>query len=842
MMSSTPSDLFPFALFRVGGLPFDVLAAFSQLIPEELAEGERLEALHAEARNALAPLLNSKRQAAISEEASRYFRSCQKAFRKDKLFPIDASLWAAEVAVAESYVHTWQERAGWWRVFEQKIQEQQANNRAALQQFAQEPLLLRGLCFSSHSFLDRSLSYARKAAKDFRKKEFQSERTLLQYLGRMTAKTSPFSTFTNLAVQDTSDASVLSAVAPRSHRLNQYLLQYFQHALLELADFRRQLPLRLNPSIRLVDGSFHFLLNSRNAESLQELEQNDFLQLLCQLLWDQAEGQQMSRLVDALLEQVEADRLALEAYLQQLENIGCLEWLWPLSGTDVDWPHRLTILLQKMEPFVGREEFIQRLQSIQELAQLAATASWKDLPAIQQQLQTHSQLTDAASTDQDEESTVFQRIQLPSLRIRTEQWLYEDAATNELPQISPDHWHRIHQALQRLAHHLKPSPAQSTQRRLLPFYRQQYGNRSSVPLIQVYEAYHRSPASRTAPPDPDVDWIEQACKECVQQKDGSVQLQLHALPIQREQAFRSGAMIQLLAHTKPAQAYVDSLIEGNGKLFGRFLHLFPPSLTEAVRQWNQTGEETVLLANRDASCFNANLHPPMTDWELWTAGSQQQLPPKQQIGLLDLEVQLVGDRLRLYARSLQKEVVATDLGLEALDSRSPMYRLLMAFADPRPLKDDLVTQLNQKYESVAASGIIQLPRISADDCLILQRRQWYVPVSLLPLREGAESESAYFWRLHQWRTAHQLPQHCFVTLHATNVSEPGADLSGLKADDYKPQYMDFASPAHVALWERLVKRVPAFLKVEEMLPAPESIWSLENGRRYVTETVVQFKV
>ncbi|MEM1324290.1 MAG: lantibiotic dehydratase, partial [Bacteroidota bacterium] len=68
--------------------------------------------------------------------------------------------------------------------------------------FAQDEQLLKGLLLSSHSFYQRVVSYRQKPLATFRKKEKQTERSLLQYLSRMASKTTPFSTFTHIDLYD----------------------------------------------------------------------------------------------------------------------------------------------------------------------------------------------------------------------------------------------------------------------------------------------------------------------------------------------------------------------------------------------------------------------------------------------------------------------------------------------------------------------------------------------------------------------------------------------------------------------------------------------------------------
>jgi hypothetical protein len=141
------------------------------------------------------------------------------------------------------------------------------------------------------------------------------------------------------------------------------------------------------------------------------------------------------------------------------------------------------------------------------------------------------------------------------------------------------------------------------------------------------------------------------------------------------------------------------------------------------------------------------------------------------------------------------------------------------------------------------------PRIVYEDRLVLRRKTWFVPKTLLPLRQPEESEWDYFARLNRWRLAQEIPDEVFIYLFDRGQIE-GLDAEArakIGRDDYKPQYISFRNPFLVTLFEKLLPKVPQMLKIEEMLPSSEQLLTIapdkpmaKSASRFVTEFVIQW--
>lgn len=118
--------------------------------------------------------------------------------------------------------------------------------------------------------------------------------------------------------------------------------------------------------------------------------------------------------------------------------------------------------------------------------------------------------------------------------------------------------------------------------------------------------------------------------------------------------------------------------------------------------------------------------------------------------------------------------------------------------------------------------VAHTPRISIDD-LVVCRESWRFRSPDIPLPRTRDRDHTY-QGLRDWAGRHVLPRHVFV--HVPQES--------------KPVYVDFAAPALLDDFARLVRAVQdgddGMVTVTEMLPDLSGLWLRDrSGRRYTTE-------
>ena len=136
--------------------------------------------------------------------------------------------------------------------------------------------------------------------------------------------------------------------------------------------------------------------------------------------------------------------------------------------------------------------------------------------------------------------------------------------------------------------------------------------------------------------------------------------------------------------------------------------------------------------------------------------------------------------------------------------------------------------------------IIIHPRISFNNKIIINRKEWIIPAKLLPFKNHNESESEYFVRIQIWRKEMGLPEVVFSHLlpHDPQYKDNSKPKKKLARDDYKPQYINFLNPFLVRLFEKHLDKVIDTIRFVEMLPGSDQLLKI-NEKKYVTEFVVQ---
>ncbi|MBL6449547.1 lantibiotic dehydratase [Fulvivirga sp. 29W222] len=315
-----------------------------------------------------------------------------------------------------------------------------------------------------------------------------------------------------------------------------------------------------------------------------------------------------------------------------------------------------------------------------------------------------------------------------------------------------------------------------------------------------------------------------------------------------------GSFLQFYYEEGKLKASVNSTFPGYGKMMSRFLHIFQHELTEEIRNRNVElcDGDSIFIEDCDASYFNANLHPTLMPYEVWMPGGHNSLPADKQIPITDFCVMYNADagELNLVHKATGKRAYVFDLGFQGHGGRSQLFQLLERFTKAEYLfTQPLVNVVNQfntpdedKEKSAAKYKISVLPRIMYKDVLVLQRKSWLVPKALLPQRHPNDSDWQYFKNVNIWRKDNNIPDEVFVFVNTNRWGDEGMDEDAMKKltrDDYKPQYIDFTNPLLVHLLEKLIDRVPASMKIVEMLPNSKQMLKVDDSR-FVSEFVVQW--
>lgn len=818
---------------------------------------------------------------------------------------------------------------------EEVYEQETMNGRNNLKSLLLKDNLQNGLLLSSNTLLGQIPKYVNKPVGRFTKKEVKMEYSILQYLTRIYTKTSPFSSFTNLAIGKLKCLpDEVIKITPKvgnkgvitSHvRLNNYLFKYLKILLIQYRPVYLRLFIRPNPTIENKGDYFLYLTNNHNLESFQRISANPFLSLLLTLCKENKEGKKFIALIDDAVDHVNASRIEVEKYIKQLLKYGFLEYDFQVSGLDPDWDVKMTATLAPIgkDNIPLMEELIQTLIHIRELMQQyqVATANARKeilaeaytnfrstcfkiheaagLPAEERIINkegSHSKKTKEKfdnSGAEKEKSSAFSHENNTAFYFKQEQLFYEDTTREITVNLDKDALQKFMQELNDLLKELGLFKGSVDEKlKMQDYFLGKYGMPGKINVLEFYQDFYQDVkkpelvldekrkkanheledkteiVKEETPQKKDKDWHQQLIlKNSPLSIDPDETILLNKESFDHHnfakhigigkstQSNSFGAFIQFYKEKDTKGNYklkgvLNSSFPGYGKMMSRFLHIFDEKITSDIRSWNlKLSEGKMLLENCDASYFNANIHPCLMPYEIRMPSSNNLHSTDEQLSVGDFElcIRKESQGLKLFHKPSGKECHVLDLGFQSIRGRSKLFQLLDQFTKSEYLHVyPIVNAVNNSLDDSShkedrREKVKVLPRIVYEDQIILQRKSWLIPKALLLKRKHGETNSGFYFRMNIWRKGLGIPDETFVFITPVPGNRDTQQEKNQKIgkDDYKPQYINFNSPLLVNLLEKLIKKAPYTLKVQEMLPTSNQMLHIE-GQYFVSECMVQW--
>ncbi|MEQ9441163.1 MAG: lantibiotic dehydratase [Cyclobacteriaceae bacterium] len=459
-MHTSTLSVFPHVLIRIGGSSYDALEAMKQpeleLILEELHHIEQERTLQKETLcDALLAFIRTLDNTQSQNQIQNLRRDLynERKIKSGKLRKALQWMPGSLQTLVQAYLQKEQEDKQRNERWHQQYEQHRQSARKQLQQLSQEEALQKGLVLSSQSFLKKLPSYQQKSPQTFAKNDFRAEQSLLKYLTRIKAKTSPFSTFNNLCVGTVVPtaspiqlrASEQSQVVGHT-RLNNQLFRYLKGLMTQYPAIYQHLLLRINPTITASGNQYTYLTNHHNVEAFQRLPQHPVIALILELCKAAPDGIVYQGLVKEITQDIEATPAAIEQYIRQLIDYGFLEFDFTVSGIDPNWDEQLVSVLQPLNesnvPYV--REIIAALQDIRAWAEQYSDAEVSGRQQLLEQAyetfrEVCLRLHEAAGLPEEERQTYEERL----ARYRQQQQTLQQAeiesfAVAESPPAPPE--------------------------------------------------------------------------------------------------------------------------------------------------------------------------------------------------------------------------------------------------------------------------------------------------------------------------------------------------------------------------------------------------------------------
>lgn len=765
------------------------------------------------------------------------------------------------------------------QLFEQTLED----NRLLFKQLIPRDSVYNGLLIAAPSLLNQTGNYLKKTSEAFRKKELQTELSLLKYLTRMYTKTTPFGTFTNIGLAqpkwlkkgETPKLQFLSGVSSEV-QINNYLFLWLEKELLQIKDIYFHLQLFVNHTLHVKANQYLFYTNQDNyEETFHKVEINGLLEYIVDLINDSENVWSLHSLINLLIEETEATTEELAAYLQSLIKVGLLEMtLIPSKKT----PNQALELAQALDkqiahktPFV--KEVIAQVNALHHAKEAYLLAQFKDRKTLLKEANTIIENLFEMVAQHHLNNPRHEGNNGPNLQaISQANLFYEDTFKTTQLHVDKVEFNDLLDKVNKLA-------SQCLHARLRFFslidasslFQTMYALDAEVDFLEFFEYYYiqvvqkkreeldQNPtfvqltkkykerwkkltkawvttlAEGIAPYTealPEVVHLDSGIFDKVSKKD---------MPRIRENRYYA-SFLQLHQDHKnaPISAFIHSITVGYSKMYSRFLNIKEHQKTlDEARLWNaqlmQTNE--LFIENQDESFANSNIHPTLIPYQVQLKNTQKIPEGTQPVALDELKIRFNqrSEEIELVHHQSGKFCRVFDLDFQTIEGRSEMFKFLSIFdISEAPLYFDILEKVNQPY--IHKDKTYTLPRVVFESQVILQRKTWVIPQKFLPQKYPNTSSSQYFLEVNQWRQAQGIPHQVFARLNQNDLpkttSQPSKDL-------FKPQFIDFNNPLIFRIFEKLIKKITSSLIIEEALPAPKGHVP-NNDQTFASEFVVQW--
>lgn len=688
-------------------------------------------------------------------------------------------------------------------------------------------------------------------------------------------------------------------------RLNNLLFKYLKDLLTAYPEVCLHLVIRLNPTIVLNTSIYSYLINNNNVESFQQLHSTPILNRIVEILNGVPKitlSEFINILIQEVETSQSELELYLKqlidyGFIEFNLGISGLDPEWDVRLVEfvstnlvgVSYMNELSNALIEMRK--AASDFhelspIERKTTLIAVSQLFQSVCQK----IQSEIGQSEKGSDSILLSKDSKVDEPFRIRnYTKYFFQPRQIFYDDTVrkVSEFPPLSEpiDSLAWLCQNIDSMNYSTREM------RRIRNYFIDRYGEDAVVPFLKLYEDYYRDVKKpieafekklemdgndsdkETAPPyyfltefeQRDLlvlEWQRALGQEVLKDNKDRAFVEImpkHIEDINKKLGFvlpdyklnSFGAFIQFFDNGGKVNGVVNSVFSGYGKLLGRFLHFLPEKVLEDTRKWNiQFSDKDVLhIENSDASCFNANIHPAMMPYEIQVPGGQNNLPESNQIKVSEFVVKFnkAEDELTLVHALSGKRSFIYDLSFQGSKGRSNLFQLLNNFTKIKyPSINTVTSAVNLQIVSKNTEelGCKKYPRITFGGNIVLQRRAWFLDKSEFPSRQHSEDDSSYFLKVRSWAHQLELPDHVFIYADPFRInlnSKNKKSKDKVATDAYKPQYINFNSPVMVLYLEKIIRKVPSALKIEEMLPQPEQIIT-KNEEPWVTECLVQWYI
>ncbi|GMU07991.1 lantibiotic dehydratase [Corallococcus caeni] len=734
---------------------------------------------------------------------------------------------------------------------------------------------LRALSLASPGlveYLDRLYTRPRE---QYGKRERKMEQSLLRYLTRAAVKLSPYSTLTRVGLCVVADTS---ASGPRLLgtnwderslvRVKRYLLDQCRELLFLNPQVRLRLKVSLNDTLEeLGPGHYRFLrpvkLEWNEAEREYRYAGAALVKvrlggpLVAWLRTTLSEGQPLySALRNAACAQFQESPEQVDAILAKLFHIGFLVLVPPWPSLEIRLEERMADFLRELASEAGLQDVCHTLDGLVALendyaASREPLSSVRDIDRhVSMLFEQIKATTDPASKLRFEKSShnYYEDVLVRSREVASQ---YREVA--RLDRATATELLDTGNLLWRLGNLYEPR--HEFHETLRVFIARRWPGRTETPLLELFtEAQplweqfleHLSKPSGSVfnpyalPEIASLQRLREESRHALTRLHtgdaGETRIPLPALKdlVQRLPETFAPAIGTCL-FTQPADTagtrwVVNRFFEGNGRFSSRFTAVLEAEPLQSYLQgfeqasrFDLGGEPVEVLDMLFTRGNTVNLHWPQTPRVLETPAESADLPEGRRIRLTDLFVRMAPEGKPLTVRDAQGQRYIPSCLSPLQNEYMPSILKFLDVFGPMVRSGFLPSTGTNEKDGVRYFNRLVVGR------LVVRRSRWRI--SGPPSIPTSATEGDAFEAIHRWRTALGLPDQVYLIEKVT--------MDSVQTDVFKPQFIDFRSPALVALFLGATAQAARPFTLEEALPTSAAFPSDSQGTQWGLEFMLE---
>ena len=737
--------------------------------------------------------------------------------------------------------------------FETAQARQLESEREALRAALQYEEIRKGILYSSDGLATQLDRYVAGAATWKPGRLRKLEETLITYVGRAVAKTSPFSTFTittwgRWCAESGRASGVLPPPPPErraSVRLHRAALHRVLFRIIDARPLFSSLRLRPNPTLIIQDEIVFYRAEPRVEqgelrympldEELVRLPRQPAIEAVLQHFAKAGGECTIGELLDELVRQSSTGRSDLERYIAHLVDMQLLEIRLPAPEHDLEYDRAVAEWLARNPEHQARRVGTE-LENVVRALEPFADADSRTRHEIQRDVEQRWRgIERALGLKPTEQVCFFEDVGRTGAEVGLDRSL--------LDEVREDLW-----SLGTLSAVFQP--IYRVRARIAQLLYDVHGG--EAPLLEVFKSYEDARRSGAPPGQMEKELddlrsrIRAAVRSAVLETEAGrvvdwrrVLSILSPLPAWIDSPPSMGFFLQ--RGRAPGAPWIVNLpVDGTGRFYSRFLHLFPELQNVAATRGDGAQPDAEIVDLGGVFAFNVNLHVPLTRRALDYPGHTHR-DDWASVRLSELVVRLDAAGIpRLTPRDGGPDVMPVHFGFLVSPWLPMLARFLASFGPigPKalPWHEDIFP---------GAARMPHVPRLFWGHLLLYRERWNLFPDELEPIVHGTALDA--FAAVGALRRARGMPRRGFVTVDRMERQAPiprrqpsaegGSNRMSRRAENLgrKPHFIDLTSPLFLPRLRRLAGQAMRQLTVEEVYPALHGTLAFNGRDNYAVE-------